>query len=404
MSSDDFKPEDIREPKPRLLLLIGLGILVVAGAVAIGGVRSRAKTEEELAGWTKEQSLPSVAVVTPKRGKGAEELVLPGDIQAFAAAPIYARASGYVKNFYQDIGAHVKKGDVLAEIDTPELDQQYAQAKFDVATSEANWVLADATAKRYHTLVGKQVVSQQSDDEKTGDARAKQATLDSARANLARVEALVTFKSLVAPFDGIVTARTLDVGALVNAGGNTGTALFQISDLRKVRVYVRVPQAFIADLKPGSKATLELIQYPGQHFDATLVSTANAITQESRTALVQLQADNPDGKLWPGTYAEVHFHLNPSDSVLRIPTTALIFGEKGIQVATVDGNDTITLKRVQIGHDIGSDVEVLSGVTASDRLVDGPLETLTTGDKVRVADKQDARPAVVEADKKSQSN
>ncbi|MEP9375992.1 efflux RND transporter periplasmic adaptor subunit [Aquabacter sp. CN5-332] len=395
MSSDELKTDQIREPKPRVVLLGGLCLLLAAGVLVFTGIRSRAKTETDLASWTKEQALPTVDVIKAQRGGGAQELVLPGDIQAHAAASLYARASGYVKAFYKDIGDTVKKGEVLAEIDTPELDQQYAQAKFDVATSEANFNLADATAKRYAVLVQKNVVSQQSDDEKSGDARAKQAALDSAKANLARIDALMQFKSLSAPFDGIVTARALDVGALVNSGGGTGTGLFQVSDISRVKVYVRVPQAYIAYMKPGAKATLDLIQYPGQHFDATVVRTSNAIAQETRTALVQLQAENPDGKLWPGTYAEVHFHLEPNANMLRLPATALVFGEQGVQVATINDDNAIVMKQVQIGQDIGSDVEVLAGLSPSDRVVNGPLETLTTGDTVRLGDTPAAKPPAV---------
>lgn len=411
MSSDDLKPDQIREPRARVVLLGGLCLLLAAGLLVFTGIRSRAKTEQDLANWTKEQALPTVDVVTAQHSSNAQELVLPGDIQANASASIYARASGYVKAFYKDLGDTVKKGEVLADIDTPELDQQYAQAKYNVATSEANYNLADATAKRYAILVQKNVVSHQSDDEKSGDALAKQATLESAKANLARIDALMQFKSLVAPFDGIVTARALDVGALVNSGGGTGAGLFQVSDISRVRVYVRVPQAYVAYMKPGTKATLDLIQYPGQHFDATVVRTANAITPETRTALVQLQADNPGGKLWPGTYAEVHFQLDPNENTLRLPATTLIFNEHGVQVATLGDDNSIVLKKVQIGQDVGSDVEVLSGLAPSDRVVNGPLETMTNGDKVRLLDDKPGTkppsakpPTVAEETRKSGSN
>ena len=379
MSSDE-----IREPRPRRLLLVGLVALIVAGSVATTGIRSRARSEQDLARWTREQALPNVAVIEPTRGAGEQQMSLPGDIQAFATAPIYARASGYVAAWYKDIGAKVKKGDVLARIDTPDLDQQFAQAKADLANADANAKLAALTAKRYHALVGQAIVSQQTDDEKTGDANAKQAALESAKANLARLQALVAFKTLVAPFDGIVTARAIDVGALINAGGTAGSALFQVADIHQMRVYVRVPQAFVAELKPGLKATLELPQYPGQSFDATLVGTSNSIAQESRTALVQLLADNPDGKLWPGTFTEVHFHLDVKPDALKLPATALIFGEHGIKVATLATDDTIAFKPVQLGHDIGSDVEILAGLSRADRVIDSPLETLNSGDKVRV--------------------
>jgi RND family efflux transporter MFP subunit len=384
MSSEGLPSGGVREPKPGRLVLVGLCIVAGAGALVVGGVRGRAKTEQEVARRTTEQSVPSVELIAPQRGADAQELVLPGNIEAFSTAPIYARASGYVTAWYKDIGDRVQRGEKLADIDTPELDQQYAQAKADVANAQVNATMSAATAKRYRELVGQSIVSKQTDEEKAADASAKQAILESARANLARLEALVAFKALTAPFDGIVTTRSIDVGTLLNAGGTTGTALYQIADIHRVRIYVRVPQTYVADLKPGTKATLRLPQYPGRSFEAKLVGSSNAIAQESRTALVQLQAENPDGTLWPGTYAEVRFQLAPNPDALRVPATALIFGNQGLRVATVDGSGVVALKPVQIGRDIGNDVEVLAGLTASDQLINSPLETLNTGDKVRV--------------------
>ena len=244
------------------------------------------------------------------------------------------------------------------------------------------------TADRYHQLVTQSFVSKQTDDQGTADAAAKAASVDSAKANLARLDSLVSFKTLVAPFDGVVTQRSVDVGALINAGGTAGTALFQVADLHRVRIYVRVPQAYVDQLRPGVTASLRMPQYPGQDFSATLVTTSNAIAQESRTALVELQADNADGKLWPGTFTEVRFHLEPNPNALSIPATALMFGEHGVQVATVDANQSVALKNVQVGHDIGSYVEIVSGLSDADRLIDAPLETLNNGDKIRVAKEQ----------------
>jgi RND family efflux transporter MFP subunit len=404
MSSGDLSPEQIREPRPRRLLLVAVCLLLAAAAIVFNGVRSRAKSDQEVARRTSEQAVPSVEVLMAQRGTGAQEIVLPGDIQAFSTAPIYARASGYVHSWHKDIGDKVKKGDVLAEIDTPDLDQQYAQAKADLSNSIATSTLATATAQRYHALVGRAIVSQQADEEKTSDANSKAAAVESARANLARLEALMAFKSLVAPFDGVVTARSIDVGALINAGGTTGTALYQIADLHAVRVYVRVPQAFVAELKEGLSAKLGLPQYPGQTFDAKLVGISNSVSQESRTALVQLHADNPSGKLWPGNYTEVHFQLDANPNVLRVPATALIFGEGGIRVATLDANDAVAIKPVQIGRDIGADVEVLAGITGADRLIDSPLETLDTGSKVRVVKGPGAGPKVVRAEERSRAD
>lgn len=405
MSSDSTPPSDIREPRPLRLLLIGLVIVAGASAIVLNGVKGRARGDQEVARRTVEQALPSVEVISPRRGADAQALVLPGDIQAFALAPIYARASGYVRSWFKDIGDTVKKGERLAEIDTPDLDQQYAQAKADVATAKANAALAVSTAARYRELVGRSIVSKQSDDEKAGDAAAKQAIYESSQANLARIEALMAFKVLVAPFDGIVTTRSIDIGALINAGGTTGLALYQVADIRRMRVYVRVPQAFSGDLKDGMTATLRMPQYPGKTFQATLVGISRSISQESRTALVQLQAENPEGKLWPGTYTEVTFQIPANPDALRLPATSLLFGERGVRVATVDGTETVTIKPVLIGRDIGSDVEILAGLAASDRVIDTPLETLGDGDKVRIVRTTSPSPAkVVAAEGTKQTN
>lgn len=405
MSVEDTPPVEVREPRPGRLLLLGLCALVGAGALVANGVRGRAQAERSVAARTVEQALPSVALIAPGRGAAAQDVVLPGDIQAFALAPIYARASGYVTAWYKDIGDKVAKGEKLAEIDTPDLDQQYAQAKADLASAKANATLAAGTAARYRELVGRAIVSKQTDEEKSGDAAAKQALLDSSRANLARLEALMAFKTLTAPFDGIVTSRSIDIGALLNAGGTTGMALFHVADIHQVRIYVRVPQAFVADLREGMNASLRLPQYPGRTFEAKLVGISKAIAAESRTALVQLQAENPDGKLWPGTYTEVHLQVPAKPDALRVPATALMFGEQGVRVATVDARDTVAMKPVQLGRDIGQDVEILSGLAAEDQLIDAPLETLNSGDKVRVVKRvAPAAPKVVEAQQPTRRN
>ncbi len=383
--SEEPPPAELREPRPWRLLLVGVCVVAVAGAIVVTGVSTRARSEREVASRTREQAVPTVAIVSPKRGSEGREIILPGDIQAFSSAPIYARASGYVRAWHKDIGDQVRKGEVLAEIDTPDLDQQYAQAKADVANATATAILAKATADRYHTLVGSGIVSRQADEEKASDQHAKQAALDAARANLARLEALTTFKNLVAPFDGIVTSRSVDVGTLINAGGTAGAALYQVADIRKVRIYVRVPQALVGDLKPGSAAQLRLPQFPGQSFDATLAATSNSIAQESRTALVQLQADNPNGVLWPGNYTEVHFKLPPNPDALRVPATAMMFGEKGVRIAVLEPGNKVAFRPVQLGADIGADVEIRAGVAATDKVIDSPLETLAAGDTVRVA-------------------
>jgi RND family efflux transporter MFP subunit len=384
MSSDELPSDQIKEPKPFRLLIVGVIVLAAAAAAIFMGVRNRASADQEVAQRTAEEAIPPVDVIFATRGVKAKDLVLPGDIEAFDSAAIYARASGYVSGWYKDIGAKVKKGEKLADIDTPELDHQYAQAKADLANAVANSKLAAVTADRYHTLVKESYVSKQQDDQGTADAAAKAAAVESAQANLSRIDSLVGFKTLVAPFDGVVTQRTIELGQLMTAGGTAGNALFQVADLHRVRIYVRVPQAYIDFLKPGVTASLRMPQYPGQDFAATLVTTSNAIAHDSRTALVQLQADNSEGKLWPGTFTEVHFHIEADPKALSIPTTALMFGEHGIQVATVDANQTIVFKNVQVGQDIGSNVEILSGLSENDRIIDSPLESLNNGGRVRV--------------------
>lgn len=403
MSSEGLSPDDIREPRPRRLLLVGICVAAGAAVLVVGGVRSRAKTDQDVARRTFEQAVPAVELIAPKRGAEARDLALPGNIEAFSAAPIYARASGYVAAWYKDIGDTVKRGEILAKIDTPELDQQYAQVKADVANALAASTLATATAKRYRELVDRSIVSRQTDEEKTADAKAKQATLEAQRANLARLEALVAFKTIVAPFDGVVTTRAIDVGALINGGGTTGIALYQVADVHRVRVYVRVPQAYVGELEKGLKAKLRLPQYPGREFDAVMVGSSNAIAQESRTALVQLHADNPEGKLWPGTYTEVHFQLPPDPQALSVPATSLMFGEKGLRVATVGPDGTVLMKPVQIGRDIGNDVEILAGLAASDRVIDSPIETLAVGEKVRIVKDNSAGARVVDAKEPARS-
>jgi RND family efflux transporter MFP subunit len=401
MSSEELSPEQIKEPKPFRLLIVGAIVVAAAAAAVFMGVKGRASADQEVAQRTAEEAIPPVDVILPTHGVAAKDLVLPGDIQAFDSAPIYARASGYVSGWYKDIGAKVKKGEKLADIDTPELDQQFAQAKADLANAVANSKLASVTAERYHTLVKESYVSKQQDDQGTADAAAKAAAVESAQANLARIESLVGFKTLVAPFDGIVTQRAIEVGQLMNAGGTAGNALFQVADLHRVRIYVRVPQAYIDFLKPGITASLRMPQYPGQDFAATLVTTSNAIAQESRTALVQLQADNAEGKLWPGTFTEVHFHVEAKPNALSIPTTALLFGERGIQVAAVGPDQTVAFKNVQVGQDVGANVEILSGLSENDRLIDSPLESLNNGDRVRVVKQGGADSIPKTADKES---
>jgi RND family efflux transporter MFP subunit len=381
-------PDDKATPSGRRVLLTGGLIAIAAAATAMTGISNRAKSVQEVTRWTDEQAIPTVAVVAPTVAPGQNELVLPGNVEAYYTGSIFARASGYVKEWYQNIGAHVKQGQVLAVIDTPDLDQQLAQARADLQTALANEKLSTVTADRWQTLATRNIVSQQAKDEKVGDLQAKTAATQAAQANVARLESLQAFNQLVAPFDGVVTSRGIDIGQLVTAGGNSGRPLFTVADIHRVRVYVNVPQAFLAGLKPGLAASLALPQYPGEKFPAKLATTSNSVTPDSRSALVELQADNPAGKLWPGAFAEVHFHLDINEQVLRIPATALFFGPRGVEVAQLTPDGKVNLSKVELGRNFGREVEVLSGLSPDAAVIDSPPESLTAGQAVRVAKKK----------------
>jgi RND family efflux transporter MFP subunit len=396
MTEKPLDSNTTKTPSARRVFLTSVVVVAAAAATATIGISNRAKSVQEVARWTNEQAIPTVAVVTPRLAPGQDELVLPGNIEAYYTGLINARASGYVKQWDKDIGAHVKQGEVLALIDTPDLDQQLAQARADLQTALANEKLSNVTADRWQTLAQRNIVSQQAKDEKVGDLQAKTATVQAAQANVARLESLQSFNQLVAPFDGVVTSRGLDIGQLVTAGGNSGRPLYTVSDLHRVRIYVNVPQAFLAGLKPGLAASLVLPQYASETFAASLTTTSHAVTPESRSALVELQADNPDGALWPGSYAEVHFHLDAKEQVLHIPATALFFGPRGIEVALLTSDGKVKLSKVQLGRNLGSEVEVLSGLSPEATVIDSPPESLIAGQAVRVAkkdgDKGEAAP------------
>jgi RND family efflux transporter MFP subunit len=382
------EPDDVPgsdQPRPRRLLVYGLGALTAAVVVAVYGVVDRGWSEDNLAQLTVREAVPVVDVIHPQRGVSGEQLTLPGTVRAFFQAPIYARVSGYLKMWYKDIGAHVTTGELLATIETPDLDQELAQAKADLTIAQANYRLAQVTAERWQKLLKSDAVSVQEVDVKAGDAAAKQASVTAAQANVARLEAQEAFKRIVAPFNGIITARRTDVGALINAGSGVGPELFAVADVHQMRVYVRVPQAESAAIATGMKASLRLPQYPDRAFPATVVTTANAIDSTSNTLLVELTADNSGGVLTPGTFADVHFHLPPQPDVVRIPTSALLFREGGLKVATVGAGGKAVIKPIQAGRDLGTEVEVLSGLTPSDRVINSPPDSLLAGEKIRVA-------------------
>jgi len=376
--------QPLKTLSPRQLLLVGIIALVAAGAIAANGLISRGRSKQDLVQWTNAQAVPTVALAKLVRGDGEQRLILPGSIQPYSKATIYARVSGYLKSWNKDIGAHVKLGEVLAAIEAPDLDQQLAQARATLASAKANQEIAAITASRNSTLVQKQIVAQQIADQTAADAEAKKAIMEANQAYVRQLEAMQSFKQIVAPFDGVVTARNTDIGALINSG-NAGQALFEVSDLHRVRIYVQVPQAFTADLRPGLKATFEMPQYPGRKFDATLVTTSNAMSEMSRSMLVELQADNPDGKLFGGTYCRVDFQIPGDPTMVRLPATALMPVNRGVQVAVLGDGNKVVLKSIQLGRDFGDTVEVTAGLDPQDRVIDSPPETLQSGDAVELA-------------------
>jgi RND family efflux transporter MFP subunit len=377
--------QPVKLPKPRRLILVVLIALVAAGAIAANGLIHRSRSKQDLMQWTAAQAPPTVALAKLARGDAEQRLILPGDIQPYNKAAIYARVNGYLKSWEQDIGAKVTAGQLLASIEAPDLDQQLAQARATLASAKANYDIAAVTAGRYDILVQKQSVSQQTADQTAADAAAKKAVMDANEANVRQLEAMQSFKQIVAPFDGVVTQRNTDIGALINAGSTVGQQLFEVSDLRRVRIYVQVPQAFSADLDPGVKATFEMPQYPGRKFDATLVTRAKAMNATSRSVLVELQADNPDGELLGGAYCRVDFQIPGDPNMVRLPATALMPVNRGAQVAVLGDGNRVMLKSVQVGRDFGDSVEVTAGLTAQDRVIDSPPETLRTGDTVELA-------------------
>ena len=360
-------------------------LLVVALVLAVWGVVSRVTARNRLGRETSQEAIPMVMVQKPAQSPPSQELVLPGSVQAFVEAPIYARTSGYLKVWYTDIGAPVKKGQLLAEIDTPEVDQQLRQAQADLATAQANYQLAQTTNERWKGLLANHAVSQQDADTRAGEAAATKATTASAQANVARLQELESFKRVVAPFDGVVTARNTDIGALINAGQATGASLFRVADMRKLRIYVQVPEPYAPLTKPGIDVELRFNEHPGKGYPATLVRTAQALDPAARTLQVELQVDNTSGELFPGAYAEVHFKLPGSTTSLRVPATALVFRAQGLQVAVVGPANRVQLKKIIEGRDFGTSIEVLSGLAEGDQVVINPPDSLNDGSTVRIA-------------------
>ena len=375
-------PSPAHDPRVRRYLLIAAGVAVV---LAAWGILSRLYARVLLERAAADAAIVTVATTHPSRGPGSDILVLPGTVQAFYEAPIYARTNGYLRAWYTDIGASVKKGQLLAEIDTPEVDQQLRQAEADLATARANYQQARTTNERWQGLLATESVSKQDADERAGDAAAKEAAEQSAAANLARLRELESFKRVVAPFDGVVTQRNTDVGALINAGENPGNALFRVADTHRLRIYVSVPQSYAGQVNQGANAGLVFADRPGRRYEASVSSTARALDASSRTLQVELQIDNAGGELFPGSYAEVHFDLRGTGTTLRIPVNSVLFRAQGLLVATVDSSGHAHLRRITQGRDFGREIEVLSGVEENDTLIVNPPDSISDGMQVRVA-------------------
>ena len=385
----------------RVVTLLVCGLLL-AIVLAVVGILPRIHAEKKLAQDTNEMAVPQVLAIQPKEGSPAQEIVLPGNIQAYEDAPIYSRTDGYLKKWYVDIGGRVKKGQLLAEIESPEVDQQLMQGRADLATSQSNLQLSQTTAARYSNLLESNSVSKQDTDNAVSDLKAKETMVKSAQANVSRLEQLQSFEKITAPFDGVLTARNTDVGQLINAGNaSTGSStgvgnnaagtspvnmreLFHIAAIRTLRVFINVPQIYSNDVRPSTIADLTLDQFPGRMFAGKVVRNANAIDLATRTLLVEVDVKNDTGELLPGSYVAVHLKLNSSRPTLLLPVSALIFRSQGLQVATLGGDNRAHLSTITMGRDFGTEVEVVDGLTANQKVIDNPPDSLADGEPVHV--------------------
>src|SRR5471030_1019532 len=366
-------------------LIGGVLLLAIALGLALWGISTRARALAVVTKETRELAVPTVSVIKPDRGAPQQEVVLPSTMQAFADAPIYARTNGYLRKWYVDIGARVRAGEVLADIDTPEVDQQLEQARADLATTEANARLADTTAERYRDLIKTDSVSKQDLDNANGSLEAKVTAVTSARANVRRLEQLKAFGKITAPFDGVVTARNTDVGALIDSGSNA-KELFHVAAVHRLRVFVNVPEIYSRAARPGMKADLTQTEFPGRPFTGTLARTAESIDVVSRTLLTEIDVENPKGELLPGSYAEVHLKLPSGASTFKLPINAIIFRTEGVRIALVGADGKVVLQPVTLGRDYGNSVEVVSGLNGGERIIINAPDSIEAGQPVRVAE------------------
>jgi membrane fusion protein, multidrug efflux system len=390
-------PTENRSPVSRRKLgIFGAAAAIAALLLVISGIRAREDTSVKLREWTDNQAIPPVAVIYAEAGTLTAMIDLPGRLEAYYRAPIFARVNGYLKSWSADIGARVKAGEVIAEIDAPDLDQQLLQARADLANQQASAKLSEVTLARRKTLIASNFVSMQEIDERTADLSNKNAAVNASQANVERLEALAGYKKITVPFDGIVTARSTDVGALINAGGGSGPPMFVISDIKKLRVYVNVPQTYVPSVRIGAKAVISVPEYPSRTFDATVEASAQAVDVNSGTTQMQLALDNIAGELMPGGFATVRLSLQRDGVPLHIPSSALVFNQRGLRVATVGPDDRVVFKNVTIARDLGRDIELASGVTRDDRIINAPPDGIVDGDQVRVVATK-GRPATVSA-------
>jgi RND family efflux transporter MFP subunit len=378
-----------------------LGIFSIVAVIAalmlvVSGIRAREDSSAKLREWTDSQAIPSVAVIFPDPGVLSATIDLPGRLEAYYRAPIFARVNGYLKSWRADIGARVKAGEVIAEIDAPDLDQQLLQARADLANQQASAKLSEVTLARRKTLIASNFVSMQEIDERTADLSNRNAAVNASQANVERLEALAGYKKITVPFDGIVTARSTDVGALINAGGGSGPPMFVISDIAKLRVYVNVPQTYVPAIRIGAKAVISVPEYKDRTFDAMVEASAQSVDVNSGTTQMQLALDNAAGELMPGAFTNVRLSLQRDGVPLNIPASALVFDQNGLRVATVGPDDRVVFKTVKIARDLGRNIELASGVSLEDRIINAPPDGIVDGDQVRVVSTK-GRPATVSA-------
>jgi RND family efflux transporter MFP subunit len=369
-----------------------IGAMIAVAAVGVG-IAARVQSKNELTTWTTQQAVPSVAVIHPAAADANNVLTLPANLEAFNSAAIYARTTGYVRKWLVDIGDTVRTGQLLAILDAPEVEQQIVAARADLQTALANEQLSKATADRWNNLVAQGLVSKQENDEKQGDWAAKSALSNAARANVAQLQALKDFTHLTAPFDGVVTSRSAQIGALVNAGSSAAAPLFTIADVSHMRAYVRVPQVYSTQLHDGVVVQLTLPEFPGRSFPATVTRSAGAIDPTSGTLLVELQATNTEHALKPGAYAQANLQLNGANNIVTLPTSALINGKNGTQVALVGADNKAVLRDVTLGRDHGKVIDVVAGLQANDSVIDSPPESLQNGDPVQPIRNEQKKPA-----------